>query len=201
MIKAIIFDFGNVICRFTNEFFLDRISAINGQPKEKLRELFYNTSGLPKKYETGLLSSQEFFEELSKLFELNIPYNELKTIYSKDKFTQIEGMAQLINSLKEKYKIGLLSNTSDWDHDYMVKVAPEINSFNTITLSYEVKAMKPKLEIFYDALNKLKLPPQDCVYIDDILEYVQAAESIGMKGIHFTSLDNFKASLKSFNII
>jgi len=196
MIKAIIFDFGNVICRFTNEILLDKISAISGKPKEEIRHLIYEVSELPQKFETGLVSSNEFFEEMSKLCGLNISYDELKEIYSKDKFTRIEGMIKLIKLFKGKYKVGLLSNNSEWDFEYGVKMVPEINFFDTITLSYEVKAMKPDLKIFYDALGKLKLSPQECVYTDDILEYVQAAESIGINAIHFTDPDNFISSLK-----
>ncbi len=196
MIKAVIFDFGNVICKFTNEILLGKISTITGKPKEEIRHLIYEVSELPKKFETGLISSNEFFEEISKLCGLNISYDELKEIYSKDKFTRIEGMIKLIKLFKGKYKVGLLSNNSEWDFEYGVKIVPEMKFFDTITLSYEVKAMKPDLKIFYDALNKLNLPPEECVYTDDILEYVKIANSIGINGIHFTNPDNFLSSLK-----
>jgi putative hydrolase of the HAD superfamily len=196
MIKAVIFDFGNVICKFTNEILLGKISTITGKPKEEIRNLIYEVSELPKKFETGLISSNEFFEEISKLCGLNISYDELRKIYTENKFTPIPKMDLIIQSLKPKYKLALLSNTSEWDFEYGVKIVPEMKFFDTITLSYEVKAMKPDLKIFYDALNKLNLPPEECVYTDDILEYVQAANSIGINGIHFTNPDNFLSSLK-----
>lgn len=54
MIKAIIFDFGNVICYFTNEILIDRISKLSGKTKDEVFDLIYKKSDLPKKYETGL---------------------------------------------------------------------------------------------------------------------------------------------------
>lgn len=200
MIKAIIFDFGNVICRFNNEILRERISNLTSKAKEEIFELIYKKSDLPRKYETGLISSQEFFEELSSLCGLKVSYEELKKIYSEDKFTPIEGMSELIESLKGKYKIGLLSNTSEWDFDYILKVAPIVGTFNTITTSFEAKAMKPSPDIFWDALNKLKLKPEECVYADDILDYVEAAKSLGIKAVQFIGVEKFKTDLKNLGV-
>ena len=200
MIKAIIFDFGNVIGKFTNEIFIGRVSNLTGKSKEEIFELIYKKSGLPEKFESGLISGQEFFEEISKLCGLKINYEELKDIYSKDKFTLIEGMMELIESLKANYKIGLLSNTSEWDFDYMMKTVPMIKTFDTITTSFEVKAMKPDPKIWEEALNKLQLKAEECIYTDDILEYVEAAKSLGINAVQFVGVEKFKSDLKRLNI-
>ena len=199
MIKAIIFDFGNVICRFTNEIYLEKISNLTGKTKDEIRDLIAN-SGLPKKFETGLISGQNFFKELSDLCGLKVSYEELKKIYSEDKFSRIYGIKELIEKLRKNYKVSLLSNTSEWDWDYMIKVAPEILTFDTVTKSYEARAMKPSKTIFRDALKKLNLKPEECVYTDDILEYVEVAKSLGFKAFQFTNTENFELDLKSLGI-
>ena len=200
MIKAIIFDFGNVICHFTNEILRQRIADISGKTIEEIKELIYIKSDIAKKFETGLINGQEFYEELSKICGINIPYQELKTIYSKDKFTRVEGTKELIEKLRKKYKVSLLSNTSEWDWDYMIQVAPEILTFDTITKSYEAKAMKPSEIIYTDALKKLNLKPEECVYTDDILEYVDEAKNLGFKAFQFTTAQKFEEDLKSIGI-
>ena len=200
MIKAIIFDFGNVICRFTNDILRERISKLSEKTKEEILNLVYKKSDLPKQFETGLISGQEFFEELSSICGLKVSYEELKKIYSEDKFTPVEGMEKLIEELKGKYKIGLLSNTSEWDFDYMLKSAPMIKTFNTITTSFEAKSMKPDKGIFLDALSKLNLKSEECFYVDDILEYVEAAKKLGIKAVQFTNTEKFKLDLKNLGI-
>jgi putative hydrolase of the HAD superfamily len=198
MIKAVIFDFGNVLYKFNNDLFIDSVSQLTGKSKSEIFHLFYETSDLGKKFETGLISSADFFKELSQLFNLNISYEKLRSIYSGDKFTPVLGMREILQSLKSKYKLALLSNTSEWDFEYGMALVPEIKLFDTITLSYEVKAMKPDSKIYYDALTKLNLSPKECVYADDILENVQAAQIIGIKAIHFTDADSFLSFLNSY---
>lgn len=200
MIKAIIFDFGNVICHFDNGIFVNRISKLSGKSKDEVFDLFYKKSGLQERYETGSITSEEFFIELSKLFNLNVSYKKLKSIYSKDKYTSVLGMINLIKKLQKKYKIGLLSNTSEWDFDYVLKAAPILKTFNTITTSFEAKSMKPDKKIFLDALDKLKLKPKECVYTDDIWEYIKVAINLGMKGIQFTTAKEFENDLKKLGV-
>jgi putative hydrolase of the HAD superfamily len=150
---------------------------------------------LPKKFETNLITEDEFYKEISKLCELNISLEELKEIYTRDKFTPVLGMNEIVKSLKNKYKIALLSNTSEWDYKCDIENTPEIQLMDTITLSYQVGAMKPKIEIYYDALKKLGMLPEECVYTDDIIDYVKAAEEIGMKGVHFKNPSDFLLEL------
>jgi glucose-1-phosphatase len=196
MIKAIIFDFGNVICRFNNDIYREKIANLTGKTKENIKNMFIRNSNILTKFETGLVSNQEFFEKFSKICGLNISYEELKEIYSKDKFTPVEGMKELIKKLQKIYKIGLLSNTSSWDYDYILISAPIVKTFDTITTSFEVKAMKPSPKIFEDALNKLNLKPEECVYTDDILEYVEVAKNMGINAVQFTTTEKFELDLK-----
>ena len=200
MVKAIIFDFGNVICYFTNELLKQRIAEISGKSVDEITDLVYKKTDITKRYESGQMSSEEFYKELSKICGVNVPYQELKTIYSKDKFSRVEGTKELIEKLRKNYKVSLLSNTSEWDWDYMIQVAPEILTFETITKSYEAGAMKPSEIIFEDALKKLNLKPEECVYTDDILEYVDKAKSLGFKAFQFTTAQNFEEDLKSIGI-
>lgn len=200
MIKAIIFDFGNVICRFTNEILRQRIADISGKSVEEIKQLVYKNSDIVGHFESGQMSSEEFYKELSEICGLNVPYQELKTIYSKDKFNRVEGTKELIEKLRKNYKVSLLSNTSEWDWDYMIKVAPEILTFETITKSYEAGAMKPSEIIYQDALKKLNLKAEECVYTDDILEYVDKAKSLGFNAFQFTTAEKFEEDLKSIGI-
>jgi putative hydrolase of the HAD superfamily len=200
MIEAIIFDFGNVICRFTNDILRQKIAEISGKTTDEIKKIIYQNSDITKRYESGQISSQKFYEELCQICGINVPYQELKTIYSKDKFSRVEGTKELIEKLRKNYKVSLLSNTSEWDWDYMKQVAPEVETFETITKSYEAGAMKPSEIIYEDALKKLNLKAEECVYTDDILEYVDKANSLGFKAFQFTTAEKFEEDLKSMGI-
>jgi putative hydrolase of the HAD superfamily len=199
MIKAIIFDLGNVIYSFDNGKFIERISRFSDKSKEELKDLIYKQSGLPKLYETGLISSDEFIDKIKELCGLNMEKEEFIRAYT-EIFTPIPETFELIRKLKPNYKLGLLSNTSELDFQIGQDVKEVRRLFEHITLSYELKAMKPAKDIYLDMLRKLELPAEECVYIDDIEKYVEAAEDLGIKGIHYTSPEKLVESLKQLGV-
>jgi FMN phosphatase YigB (HAD superfamily) len=60
--------------------------------------------------------------------------------------------------------------------------------------------MKPSERIYRDALAKLRLAPAACIYIDDIVEYVEKAETLGLKVIHYTSHEKLVSSLSALGV-
>ncbi|MGH3288937.1 MAG: HAD family hydrolase [Streptosporangiaceae bacterium] len=58
--------------------------------------------------------------------------------------------------------------------------------FDTVVLSGEVGMRKPEQEIFLHAAQTLGLPPQECVFIDDMAANVAAAQACGMTGVLHT---------------
>ena len=200
MIKAIIFDFGNVICTFDNYIFLKKISKFTNKSVKELDNLIYKVSELPKKYETGLITSDEFYVEVCRLCNLEILKEDFIEAFT-NIFTPIAGTFELIRKLSKKYKLALLSNTSEFDYKYGIKKFDVINLFDATSLSYEVKEMKPGEKIFKDVLAKLGLKPEECVYIDDIKKYVEAAKKLGINDICYIDEENLILELKKLKVI
>ncbi|MBR9677817.1 MAG: HAD family phosphatase [Nanoarchaeota archaeon] len=199
MIKAIIFDFGNVICSFDNDLFLKRISRHTSKSFEEVKKLIYVESNLPNLYETGLISSKEFFEKIVKLCDLKMSRNAFVKAFI-NIFHPIKPTFQLIKNLKKKYVLALLSNTSELHFNLGIKPLEIFNFFDAVSLSFETKAMKPDSRIYKDCLKKLGLKPGECVYIDDIKNYSSAASKLGMFGVHYTSPKKLEKSLGSLGV-
>jgi putative hydrolase of the HAD superfamily len=199
MIKAIIFDFGNVICKFDNNLFIQRISNFSDKSVPELNDLIYQRSDLLKQYETGLITSDDFFDQVVKQCSLDISRTEFIKAFT-DIFSPVQETFDLIDRLKSRHKLALLSNTSQWDFEYGIKTCGVYDRFDTVSLSFMVKEMKPGEKIYFDALNKLNLEPEECIYIDDIKEYVEAAVNIGMTGIHYISHEKLTESLRRSEI-
>jgi epoxide hydrolase-like predicted phosphatase len=199
MIKAIIFDFGNVICKFDNNIFLKKISNKTNKTIKKLNEIIYIKSSLPQQYETGLITSDEFFEKIKILCNLKITKDEFITAYT-NIFTPIKTTFNLIQRLKPNYKLALLSNTREWDFNYGIKPTEIFDLFDVLSLSFRVKAMKPDSKMFFDVLDKLRLSPEECVSIDDIKEYANRARQLGFHAVHYTSYNKLLQELKELNV-
>jgi putative hydrolase of the HAD superfamily len=194
MIQAVIFDFGNVICAFDNDIFLRSLLRHTDKRFDELKEAIY-ASDLPARYETGLISSGEFYREAVERGGLSVSRQDFFRAFT-EIFTPIPATFRLIRELKKRYKIGLLSNTNEWHYEHYFRRVEVFPLFDSVTLSYDVKEMKPGERIYRDAVGKLKVRPGGCVYIDDVEAYAEGARRLGLRGIRYVSHD---ALLKSLN--
>ena len=198
MIRAVVFDFGNVICKFDNDVFLRALLPRAESGFEALKEAIYG-SDLPRRYETGLISSEEFFREATRIGNLSAAREEFFRAFN-DIFTPIASTSALIRELKKRYRVGLLSNTNEWHYEHYFKSVDVFPLFDSVTLSFAVREMKPGEKIYRDALGKLGAAPEECVYIDDIEAYAEGARKVGMKGIRYVSHEGLVDSLRAMGV-
>jgi len=198
VIQAVIFDFGNVICAFDNDIFLRKLLPHTDMSFGDLKEGIFG-SDLYRRYESGLLSSEGFRREAVRKCRLSISSEEFFDAYT-GIFTPIQATIGLIRSLKGRYGIGLLSNTNEWHYEHYIKKVEIFPLFDSVTLSFDVKEMKPSEGIYRDALAKLQAGPEESVYIDDIEAYAEGARRVGMKGIRYVSHESLLESLRAFGV-
>jgi len=199
MIKAIIFDYGNVIRKWDNHIFLDKIIKKSNKNYEYIDNFIFS-SGLQDKFELGEISEINFFRIIKKQFNLSITQKEFFKEYTSRIFENIKSTLALIKKLKKNYKVALLSNTTKVDFDCLIKKLKEFPLFDAVTLSFEVEHKKPEKQIYLDSLKKLNLNPDECVFIDDIKEYSDAASKLGIHGINYISYENLIKELKKLNV-
>lgn len=194
MIKAVIFDLGGVIVGhepMTKE--IARILEV-----KDAQEFWHELNLINPKLCSGKMSSDSFWKKVIKKYspkaslkEINKPWH-----YEYDKHTTLdEEVVELIKSLKKKYKLGLISNTIP-EHTRFNRERGFFQYFDSIILSHEVGMSKDNIKIFHIALEELKVKAEESVFIDDTLEWVKKAKSIGMKGIHFKNAKQLEKELK-----
>ena len=198
-IRGVIFDFGNVICSFDVDVFLAKLHEWSGLDVETLRDRIYG-SGLHSRYERGEISSREFHREVVHRSGVDVPVEELAAGFS-DIFTPLEPTQELIRALKGTVRLGLLSNTNEWHFLRYIRKVPVFPLFDAVTLSFEVGALKPEPEIYLDALRKLSLPPEACVFIDDIGKYAEGAAVLGIRGIRYTGHEELLGELTALGVV
>lgn len=63
-------------------------------------------------------------------------------------------------------------------------------------MSHTVKLTKPEHPIYELLLSRYGLTAQECVFIDDRLDNVNAAKELGIHGIQFLNITQAKADLE-----
>ena len=197
--RAVVFDFGNVICSFDVGRFIQNIASATGKPPEELREAIRHSIPLIRDFESGRVSSEEFIAAMNRAAGVQLAAEDFRRAYC-EIFTPIPETLQLIRTLKGRYRLGLLSNTNAVHFECAIRPVEVFPLFDTVTLSFEVKAMKPARDIYEDALTKLGLPAEECVYIDDLKENIEAATRLGFRAIHYTSHERLLEDLRRAGI-
>lgn len=92
------------------------------------------------------------------------------------------GLWEVVDEVRgQGVRTGLLSNSwglSPYPVDRLER------SFDTIVLSGEVGLRKPDPRIFSLALDRIGLPAESCVFVDDLADNVAAAIELGLHGVH-----------------
>lgn len=193
MIKLVIFDLGKVIVDFSREDIakgLAGFSALNQyqNPDNIINYLFDTGYKEVTQYEEGNITSEEFFRRLKEIFGLDMSYEGFKSVWS-EIFVENDGIAELIGSLKKDFPLSLLSNTNELHFEYIKNQFPVIHEFDEWILSYKIGKMKPDSEIFRTALSRAEVNPEEAIFIDDIGEYVLAAQEMGIHAVEFKSAE------------
>ena len=64
----------------------------------------------------------------------------------------------------------------------------------------EEKTRKPFDEIYHLTLNRFNIKAEHAIFIDDSLRNIEAANNLGINGIHFKSPEQLTQQLKTYNI-
>jgi len=198
-IRAILFDFGKVIWDFDFGRFLQAIAPICDRPVAELQALLLKHGTPLHAYEAGAIDSLQFLAQVSAL--CGHPFTEAEFVPAfVDIFTPIGTTLELIRKLKPNYKIGLISNTNPWHAEHAIRRSEVFPLFDSVTLSHEVKALKPDPSLFEHALDQLDLLAEECVFIDDQPAFAEAATAHLLHGITYTTPVALMAELRRLKV-
>lgn len=93
------------------------------------------------------------------------------------------------------YKTAILSNANVGTLQ-AIFTPDQLSLFDAVVVSAEVHVMKPNPAIYELVAERLGVDPQNCVFTDDNPDYAQAAEVVGMHGIAYKDIYDFKATLE-----
>jgi len=198
-IKVIIFDLGKVIMDFDHMQICKKLADHSRLEPDRIYEIIFN-SGLESSFDKGIITPENFYTEVKEEVGFSMDIEQFKDIWE-NIFTLIPGIENILSSFKDKYKLLCLSNTNKWHFEYCMENFPVLKHFDSFILSYELGKAKPETEIFEKAIQKSGNFPSECIYIDDIVEFVEKAKEAGINGIHFTSADALKKDLQKLNLI
>lgn len=188
MIRALIFDFGNVLCFPPSPEKIASAASYCGLPEHAFLEAFwkerleYDAGRLtPLEYWTSVTNSTFAREHLARLIEIEVDF---WTHYDDRPLGWIAALRAA------GIRVGILSN--------LPRVLGEdlrgknyVRHFDHVTFSYELLTVKPQAAIYRHAIEGLGVAPHEALFLDDKLPNVHGAIEVGLRAELFTTWEDF----------
>ena len=200
MTEAVVFDLGKVLLEFDYRIALRKIIL---RCRLALPELiqFVTHDPLLLRYETGLLTSEQFYREICAVAGFAGSRDEFADMFG-DIFSPIEPMIRLHAALRERgLATYIFSNTNEMAISHIQKRYPFFGGFNGYIYSYEHQVMKPAAGL-YEVVERLSgRRGGEIVYLDDRPENVAAGAARGWRAILHTTPENSQAEVARLGLL
>jgi FMN phosphatase YigB (HAD superfamily) len=194
-ITVITFDLGNVLVKVDHLRFCRRMAALAGlSPQEVYAQVF--ESSLEPGYDTGRITSREFYERVTAHFGVTLAYARFSELWC-NIFDPMEAMTAMVAHLAPRFPLFLLSNTNSLHFDYIRERFDAIlEPFQAFILSYEVGSRKPEAAIYQALIRQVSRPPEEILFLDDKVAFVEAARDQGLAAWQFRSPQELRQDLE-----
>ncbi|QRK12476.1 HAD family phosphatase [Archangium violaceum] len=196
-LRAVILDLGNVLVFHDNGLLFRKLGARAGLSPAEAESRLLATSWTPAN--RGLLGPEGLRREICRSLGVDLPMDEFNALWNCH-FTIHEAVLPRVEGLVGRVKLVLLSNTNVLHVAYLRPLLPVLERFDSLVLSCEVGHVKPEPAIYKEALARAGCAPEEAAFFDDVNEYVQAANALGIRGHLFTTAQSFDAQLKALGL-
>lgn len=198
--KTLLCDIGNVLVSFSHKKALRQVANCVGIEQEAAFRLM-EEHRLIERLETGEITDQQFCELALSHGSKAPEHDEILHAWC-DMFEPIDRMLDILVAVKQHgIRLIALSNISDANFRFLRDEHGVFDVFDDRVLSFEVGAMKPDAAIYYRALELAKCRPNECFYVDDIVEYIEAARCLGIDAEVHTTPERFVQLLEERGIV
>lgn len=196
---AIVFDYGGVLATEHKEEYHAFIAKHFSIPLTEAPLLLKQV----RKWRKKTQDDARAWELVAKERGVTLPAEWLRQCEEKmlDSIHERPHMMELVRTLKNSgYRVAMLSNISR-RAACLVRKLGYYDPFDPVLLSCEIGVSKPKIHSFRILLNRLKRPGNQVIFIDDQEQNIQAATSLHIDAILFTSYPQLLTSLQHRGIL
>lgn len=194
--RTVLFDLGNVLVHIHPEAF----AATLGVSETERTHYRPRVIAATQRYERGELTTDEFFSDLSVIFDGRYGRPKLEEAMRNVLGKPIPGMAELLEKTVSLADVALVSNTNETHFAYCRKNFRFLSLIPRYFLSWEMKALKPDAAYYNRVLHDLEINADRAVFIDDLPENIDAAGKAGMVGIVFKGVRELSERLEDLGI-
>jgi glucose-1-phosphatase len=201
-IKNIIFDLGGVIINIDFQLTFEAFAKLGNTDILTILKKFEQLE-IFKRYEKGEFTDNEVRDLFRKEFNSDLSDKQFDDAWNALLQDIPLKRIELIQQLKNKYRLFLLSNTNNIHIKKVNQILYESSKVNMLDdlfekayYSYSICMGKPDLEIYQHVLRDKNLKAEETLFIDDNKDNIEGAKAAGLKVIHVQSPETILELLK-----
>ena len=197
-IRAVIFDYGCVICRPPSPDEWAQFAAAAGVTIDEFVRAYPRSR---ERYDRGLVRAPQFWHDFGRQCGSAYDDEAVQCLAEIDirVWTHIDDdLVSLARQLQRSGVVtGILSNMQPDLLEVFRRGTDWLDAFDVQVFSCEVGFVKPEPQIYRQLLGQLRAPASIVLFVDDVADNVEAARAAGLQAEIFTSVDDLRRRLGS----
>lgn len=188
---SVIFDYGGVLVQHQTDADQSRMARVLGISPDHFTGLYWANRA---DYDKDARTAGEYWQDIAREAAVTLTPGEVDELISIDTESWMqfdEVMWDWIGQLrKARKRVAMLSNMPRELGEALKTTTARLEFFDQVTLSYEVRSVKPEPVIYEHCLEGLDTKPERTLFFDDRIENVQGAELLGIRAVQFLDRDH-----------
>jgi putative hydrolase of the HAD superfamily len=197
-LKAIIFDFGGVLCFHPEEHQIRELAMLCGLSRDEFLEQYW---ALRHAYDRGDFSPQEYWSRIGDATGQSYSPDQIEEFRRRDVNFWVRLDQCMMRWAAQVRAAGIrtavLSNLPADLGEHLRNDMELVKNFDHHSFSYELRSAKPDAAIYRHAYQGLAVAPEEAVFLDDKIENIEGARAVGLYAIHFQTPAQLIEDLRS----
>lgn len=186
--KVLLCDIGGVLLKVDFSTALDKVGRRTGIGRQDLHDRIF-LSGVKDRHDSGTVGSHDFYRHIIPNGE--ITFQDFQAAWG-DIFTENREMVASVLGLSKKCRLYIASNTDPIHYEYFVSRYAWFSAFQGSGMSFRLGSLKPSPEFFTKLCRQFDIRYSDALFVDDMPENVDAANSLGIRSHVYSGVDGFR---------
>ena len=181
-VKAVVFDYGKVICFPPPPAVIDRLAEKAGVAREKFEPILW---ACRNDFDRGTADSKTYYKKVLSILGVELDEKTIAEMIAMDlagwKNINTATVSLMEDVKKQGYTLGILSNMP---HEFLAWARNNVPVFSlphVSLFSCEVHLLKPEKAIYEKMIFMLGIEAEELVFFDDNAENIESAAAMGIK--------------------
>jgi putative hydrolase of the HAD superfamily len=195
-LQAVIFDYGEVLSGPPDPEAHQNLLAIAGVSEEPFEKAYWAHR---LDYDADILNGQTYWQTVARDTGVDFTPQQIVQLLQVDARMWMNlnpAMMAWIPRIKDAgFRLGILSNMGDGVLEYLRPRFSWLEQFDQLTWSCELGVVKPDPAIYLHTIKKLKVKPEQALFIDNLQKNIVGAEEVGLNAALFENVEQLQSDL------